>query len=381
MYKTTLGSIRWLVTAMLVLMIGVSSATAFDDVEKLGQSSSNLPSNWTKYIDPQFDFSIDYDPNLEVIPRNDNNGMMSTLTFVANSNVATEGYTDPHSSPVKVEVGMYLVSWNERNNLPTRSLKEWTDRYNQISEVPTLEGQRRVHQSRAVQIDGIEALYEQGESFTSFRYVNIPRGDIVWFIWTNSESETDIAVFDQMINSFKFGENTPSSLNEVYGNDFRHLPLSRNDESTSIGNFAPNFLNPFIVPYTISSSWRSPLNGNNLTATCNSAAHNPNTGQSEFAIDVARPAWTDVYATNTGSVPFAGWNNDGFGLLYKIQNGTQTAYNAHLAGIHFPHWWNWYITKGQLIGWVGSTGNSTGNHLHFEVRQNGTSVTSSYISL
>ena len=133
MHKKILGSACWLCTMLLFLMMSVSTTVAFEDVENLEESSSK----WANYTDPRFDFSIEYDPNWEVVPRNDNNGMLSTLTFISGDDIEAEEHTDPHRGSIKVEIGMYLVSWNERNNLPTRSLKEWTEQYNQISEVPT----------------------------------------------------------------------------------------------------------------------------------------------------------------------------------------------------------------------------------------------------
>lgn len=86
-------------------------------------------------------------------------------------------------------------------------------------------------------------------------------------------------------------------------------------------------------------------------------------------VDLASPAGTPILAAAAGDVivsRVSGWNG-GYGLyvVVKHPNGTQTLYahmsrNAVAVGDH--------VTQGQVIGYVGNTGRSTGNHLHFEVR-------------
>lgn len=87
-------------------------------------------------------------------------------------------------------------------------------------------------------------------------------------------------------------------------------------------------------------------------------------------IDIGAPAGTPVYASDGGVVTFAGWNSGGFGYLVKIShgNGLETYY-AHNSKVAVSAGERVY--QGQLISYVGSTGDSTGNHLHFEVRENG----------
>ncbi|MCZ7546873.1 MAG: M23 family metallopeptidase [Anaerolineae bacterium] len=70
---------------------------------------------------------------------------------------------------------------------------------------------------------------------------------------------------------------------------------------------------------------------------------------------------------------FAGWHNGGFGNLVVIDhgNGFQTYY-GHLSRISVRCTAG--VSAGQQVGAVGSTGNSTGPHLHFEIQQNGMPV-------
>jgi len=88
-------------------------------------------------------------------------------------------------------------------------------------------------------------------------------------------------------------------------------------------------------------------------------------------IDIGAPSGTPIHAAADGIVYFAGWNNGGYGNLIMIDNGSGivTMY-AHLSG--FASSSNQIVYRGDIIGYVGSTGNSTGPHLHFEVRVNGT---------
>lgn len=86
-------------------------------------------------------------------------------------------------------------------------------------------------------------------------------------------------------------------------------------------------------------------------------------------IDLAAPCGTPTMASASGSVLIsrpAGWNG-GYGqyIVLLHPNGTQTLY-AHLSGIIAAPGWN--VVQGQVIGYVGRTGQSTGCHLHFEIR-------------
>ncbi|HOE69752.1 MAG TPA: M23 family metallopeptidase [Brevefilum sp.] len=86
-----------------------------------------------------------------------------------------------------------------------------------------------------------------------------------------------------------------------------------------------------------------------------------------LAIDVATATGAPIYASDAGVVVFAGWNSNGYGNVVMIDhmNGYHTLY-AHLSAINVFCGSN--VGQGAVIGYAGSTGNSTGPHLHFEVR-------------
>jgi len=88
------------------------------------------------------------------------------------------------------------------------------------------------------------------------------------------------------------------------------------------------------------------------------------------AIDAMCYEGDSIFASDSGVVIYAGPISGGYGNLVAIdhQNGYLTLY-AHLSGFNVGCGQS--VSQGQVIGFCGSTGNSTGAHLHFEVRQNG----------
>ncbi|MEP7315773.1 MAG: M23 family metallopeptidase [Sphingomicrobium sp.] len=92
-----------------------------------------------------------------------------------------------------------------------------------------------------------------------------------------------------------------------------------------------------------------------------------------MGIDLAGPMGTPIYATADGTVSASGYNNGGYGNLIKLDHGrgVETRY-GHLSAMLVSA--GQRVTRGQLIGRMGSTGRSTGSHLHYEVRIEGKAV-------
>ena len=90
-------------------------------------------------------------------------------------------------------------------------------------------------------------------------------------------------------------------------------------------------------------------------------------------IDIGAPMGTPIYAADSGYIIAAGWSTVGYGNMILINhgNGYLTRY-GHLSAFAIEVGDS--VKKGQLIGRVGSTGNSTGPHLHFEIIRNGVHV-------
>lgn len=86
-----------------------------------------------------------------------------------------------------------------------------------------------------------------------------------------------------------------------------------------------------------------------------------------LAIDIAAATGAPIYASDAGVVVYSGWNSNGYGNVVMIDhlNGYHTLY-AHLSALNVSC--GSAVAQGNIIGRAGSTGNSTGPHLHFEVR-------------
>lgn len=90
-------------------------------------------------------------------------------------------------------------------------------------------------------------------------------------------------------------------------------------------------------------------------------------------VDIAKNLGDDVIAALDGKVIMAGYNNGGYGNLIVIEHGNNIeTYYAHLSEIYVSTGDN--VEKGDVIGAIGSTGYSTGPHLHFELRVDGSRV-------
>ena len=87
-------------------------------------------------------------------------------------------------------------------------------------------------------------------------------------------------------------------------------------------------------------------------------------------MDIAASTGTEIYAAADGVVVSAGWNSGGYGYFVQLGHvdGYQTVY-GHMSAVLVTE--GQEVSRGQLIGEIGSTGNSTGPHCHFEVRHEG----------
>jgi len=96
-------------------------------------------------------------------------------------------------------------------------------------------------------------------------------------------------------------------------------------------------------------------------------------GPEHLAVDIGSAYGANVYAAADGTVIHAQWARTGYGFTVIIDHGNnrQTLY-SHLKGALVQP--GQAVSRGEIIGAVGSTGNSTGPHVHFEVRQDGERV-------
>lgn len=84
-------------------------------------------------------------------------------------------------------------------------------------------------------------------------------------------------------------------------------------------------------------------------------------------IDLSAVAGTPIYAAGSGAVAYAGWSDTGYGYLVIIDHGGTYTFYAHMIGQPMVGCGQ-QVSAGQQVGSVGSTGRSSGAHLHFEIR-------------
>lgn len=113
-------------------------------------------------------------------------------------------------------------------------------------------------------------------------------------------------------------------------------------------------------PIGAATGWASPIV--NYTVTRGYTDYHP-------GIDLAANPGTPVYAANGGRIIFAGWSNWGYGYAIVISHGPFQTLYGHLSSVNARC--GETVVAGQPIGAVGSTGNSSGPHLHFELMYNG----------
>jgi murein DD-endopeptidase MepM/ murein hydrolase activator NlpD len=110
------------------------------------------------------------------------------------------------------------------------------------------------------------------------------------------------------------------------------------------------------------ASWGFPLGGSYSVTQGFSAFH---TG-----IDLSSALGTPVLAANSGAVIFSGWNSWGYGYTIVLAHGPYLTLYGHLSDIYVRC--GQLVSVGQNIGGVGNSGNSSGPHLHFEIRNGDT---------
>jgi murein DD-endopeptidase MepM/ murein hydrolase activator NlpD len=124
---------------------------------------------------------------------------------------------------------------------------------------------------------------------------------------------------------------------------------------------------PTRAPAVSNSGWVYPVSGGFQSSPPGPRSH-PAYGywSCHKGEDIAAPMGSPIMAARSGTVISAGWNNGGYGILTIIDHGDgTTSLYAHQNSTAVYS--GQYVSGGQVIGYVGSTGDSTGPHLHFEI--------------
>jgi murein DD-endopeptidase MepM/ murein hydrolase activator NlpD len=141
------------------------------------------------------------------------------------------------------------------------------------------------------------------------------------------------------------------------------VPNLNPNSAPQLPNLTAKAYLPEVQDYGISTGFIWPANGV-LTS-----GYGPRWGRIHQGIDIAAPIGTPVVAAASGKVVFSGWNDGGYGYLVEIlhPDGTLTRY-GHNSALYVKN--GEQVNQGQLIAAMGSTGYSTGPHVHFEIRPN-----------
>lgn len=122
---------------------------------------------------------------------------------------------------------------------------------------------------------------------------------------------------------------------------------------------------------------KAPLKYSRISSTFSNARLHPvyKVYRPHHGVDYAAPAGTEVHSVADGTVTFKGWDKGGGGNTLKIKHtgGLETLY-LHLKSFAKGISVGTRVSQGQLIGYVGSTGTSTGPHLDFRIKKNGTPI-------
>jgi murein DD-endopeptidase MepM/ murein hydrolase activator NlpD len=118
---------------------------------------------------------------------------------------------------------------------------------------------------------------------------------------------------------------------------------------------------------------RFPLEFTNISSTFSHSRFHPilKVDRPHNGVDFAARLGTPVRAVADGKILFAGWRKGGYGRLIEVEHDSDySSRYAHLQRVAKGIRNGAPVKKGQIIGYVGSTGRSTGSHLHFEIYQN-----------
>lgn len=129
-------------------------------------------------------------------------------------------------------------------------------------------------------------------------------------------------------------------------------------------------------------SWKVPISYSAFTSPFGWRIH-PIHGTSKFhyGVDLAAPTGTPIYATRSGTVDTASYQAGGAGNYVQINHGDGYR-SIYMHMTHYIVYPGQYVSQGQVIGYCGSTGGSTGPHLHFGISYNGSYVNpANYISI
>ena len=219
-----------------------------------------------------------------------------------------------------------------------------------------------------------EAVKAQGTTYYNY-YAILVEEEEQYYVATKEEAEDVIKqLTDKNSSNIK-----QISYNQVFGTEIKDF--TEEDEIVTALYKKP-VVNRYSSSYTIASSYEKKDLGISLIKPISSgytitSRYGARWGGTHTGLDVAAPTGTTIYAAASGTVTTVKSLSGSYGnyLIIDHANGVQTLY-GHCSSILVSNGQS--VSQGQAIATVGSTGNSTGPHLHLEIRSNGTALNPQY---
>jgi murein DD-endopeptidase MepM/ murein hydrolase activator NlpD len=176
-------------------------------------------------------------------------------------------------------------------------------------------------------------------------------------------------VYDEL-----YVDNTSIGIGKIYAASFNHagkellaIPFMQDSVETYFDADGNSLRRAFL---------KAPLRYSRISSRFSGSRMHPilKIRRPHFGVDYAAPAGTPVYAIGDGRVIMAGYQG-GAGRIVKVRhNGVYTSTYMHLSGFGKGITTGKYVTQGELLGYVGTSGLSTGPHLDFRVSRNGSPI-------
>lgn len=342
-------SVMRLATAALTLVLALAVVAIMDtfyipdreaDDRAVLALAEGLP-ELTLVTPPPFLSAGGVDP--DGVPRNHN---LHTVLPIRNSRDEVIQYT--------VESGDSIFSIAEKFNLKPETIL-WGNRYTLGGDPHfILPGQTL----NILPVDGVYHQWSAGEGLNRVaEYYNVTPEDIIQ--WPGNDLRADT------IGDYANPQIPPDTMLVIPGGRGTYMDLNTprisRDEPATAKYLGPGACTAAFdgVTGTLTFIWPSSeryLSGFDYTPDTN-----------HFGIDIAGRMGNPIYAADNGVVVYAGWNDYGYGEMVVIDHGSgwQTLY-AHLSVVNVVCGQEVY--QGETIALMGSTGKSTGPHLHFEMR-------------
>ena len=214
-----------------------------------------------------------------------------------------------------------------------------------------------------------KTLTEQVEAHINITYnqyeLKILKDGSIYYFKTENEANSFKEKIDEEVKITKTEVNTLDNITTQEVLDKKIADLQAEKERKAIRVASVTSRSGAIRK---SSSGILPITNYSYISSYYRTAKRPN----HTGVDFAATKGTSILAYKSGTVTRASWNGN-YGMCIEIQhsNGKKTRY-AHCSGYNVSV--GQTVSQGQVIGYVGSTGNSTGPHLHFEIMINGNFV-------